>query len=107
MQDKSFAEHQSYPAIPLGGGLSPLIMRGMMAGKAEKAHLVMRRLISQEAKQKGIEFLDLGTDSFYPFFDDYSATKEALKALGNFAYTARRYPSGSTACCRRRAAAAR
>ena len=82
-----------FAPVKLGGGISPQLIAGRKAGKAEKVHLVIRRLLRQRAIQEGKAFLDLGTDSFYPFFQQYSATQQALQALGDYAYTARWYPS--------------
>ncbi len=79
--------------MKLGGGLSVHLLRGRLAGRAEKAHLIIRRLLSQEAQKNGMDFLDVGTDSFYPFFKNYTATTHALQALGEYAHTARWYPS--------------
>lgn len=79
--------------MKLGGGLSMRLMEGRLAGRAEKAHLVIKRILSQEAQKANIDFLDLGTDSFYPFFKGYTATTRALQALGEYSYTARWYPS--------------
>src|SRR5262249_16334059 len=79
--------------LKLGGGISRELIAGRQAGQAEKKHLVIRRLLQREALQAGITFLDLGTDSFYPFFQEYTATQQAIKALGDYAHTARWYPS--------------
>ncbi|WP_165423069.1 pyridoxal phosphate-dependent aminotransferase [Ktedonosporobacter rubrisoli] len=87
------ATKASFPSHLLGGGISPDLLKGRVAGRIEKLHLVTRRVLTQEARERGITFLDLGTDSFYPFFKDYTATKHALQALSAHAYTARWYPS--------------
>jgi aspartate/methionine/tyrosine aminotransferase len=77
----------------LGGGPSAQMYGGRLAGLVESRHLVLRRLMRSRAVVTGREFLDVGTDSTYPFFDGYGPTETALKAVAASVRYARVYPS--------------
>jgi len=81
------------PAGQLGGGLSAQVLAGRRAGLVEKRHLVLARLLRQQAADRGVAFIDLGTDGRYPFYDGYPPTEQAVSVLGRAAPAARRYPS--------------
>ena len=78
----------------LGGGIRPSILQGRRAGLVEKRHLVLRRVFAQQAQSVwGRPLIDVGTDYGYPFFDGYLPTAAALGAIGEYAGSARHYPS--------------
>lgn len=81
------------PPRQLGGGLSPTVLAGRRAGLVEKRHLVLSRLLRGLADDRGVAFIDLGTDGRYPFYDGYPPTELAVAVLGRAAPAARRYPS--------------
>ncbi|MGH4003348.1 MAG: pyridoxal phosphate-dependent aminotransferase [Pseudonocardiaceae bacterium] len=54
---------------------------------------MLRRLMRSRAATQGREFLDVGTDATYPFFDGYGPTETALAAMAESAMSARVYPS--------------
>ena len=77
----------------LGGGLSPDLRRGEEASRIEKRHLVINRVLREMAQSKGIEHLDMGTDYSYPFYHDFTPTREALESLKHHTADALHYPS--------------
>jgi len=79
--------------LNFGGGISRNLLRGEQTGKIERAHLVANRVLRLDAVEKGIEFIDMGTDYSYPFYNEYDPTKQALKALETYAKEALHYPS--------------
>lgn len=79
--------------MTLGGGISPQLIEGRNAGRIEKTHLVLKRLLSQQAEKAGVPFIDLGTDYSYPFFENYTPTTNALQGIRDHADSARSYPS--------------
>jgi len=92
--------------MKLGGGVSRVLLAGRVAGMVEKKHLVLRRLFSARAQQAGVDFIDLGTDAFYPFYANYSPTTAAIESIRHHAETARSYPSSFGLIELRRACAA-
>jgi aspartate/methionine/tyrosine aminotransferase len=93
------ASERTWPAVtvqsrtPLGGGMSPQMHGGRLAGLVESRHLVLRRLMRSRASVEGREFLDVGTDSTYPFYDGYGPTEAALAEVAVSTGSARVYPS--------------
>lgn len=83
----------SGPSVELGGGISPELRSGEQTSMIEKRHLIINRVLRDQAKGSGTEFLDMGTDYFYPFYTDYKPTQEALAALKTHTDDAMHYPS--------------
>ncbi|MDA0376443.1 MAG: aminotransferase class I/II-fold pyridoxal phosphate-dependent enzyme [bacterium] len=77
----------------LGGGVSPALFAGEEESVIEKRHLIINRVLRQEAIAQGKEYYDLGTDYHYPFYDNYTPTQNALHALSEYADEALHYPS--------------
>jgi aspartate/methionine/tyrosine aminotransferase len=86
-------ENKDVVTVDLGGGISPNLLQGRRAGRIEKTHLVLKRRLAERAGKKNMDFIDLGTDYSYPFFDTYPPTISALEALGHHSLSARGYPS--------------
>ncbi|EXM02622.1 pyridoxal phosphate-dependent transferase [Fusarium oxysporum II5] len=61
--------------------VSDMLTRGEKESIIEKTHLNSARVFRQKASKHGINFLDMGTDYHYPFYDAYPPTKAALLAL--------------------------
>jgi aspartate/methionine/tyrosine aminotransferase len=80
-------------ASVLGGGMNAAVLAGRSAGLVEKRHLVMARLMRERASQVGRDFIDVGTDYEYPFYDNYPPTMAAMAALRKSSAAARHYPS--------------
>jgi aspartate/methionine/tyrosine aminotransferase len=79
--------------LNLGGGISSNLLRAETVGKIERSHLVANRILRLEAIEKGIDFIDMGTDYHYPFYHEYEPTQKALQALGKSAIEVLHYPS--------------
>ncbi|RKK25377.1 hypothetical protein BFJ66_g49 [Fusarium oxysporum f. sp. cepae] len=73
--------------------VSDMLARGEKESIIEKTHLISARVFRQEASKKGINFLDMGTDYHYPFYDAYPLTQAALLALKKNNITVLHYPS--------------
>ncbi|MCF3577881.1 aminotransferase class I/II-fold pyridoxal phosphate-dependent enzyme, partial [Planktothrix agardhii] len=79
--------------LNLGGSISLNLLQAEKIGQIERAHLVANRILRLNAIEKGIEFIDMGTDYSYPFYHEYEPTQQALQSLGNHANEALHYPS--------------
>ncbi len=79
--------------VTLGGGISKDLQRGSEVGGIEKRHLVINRVLRDEAKTKGIQWIDMGTDYYYPFYESYPPTEAAKVALSTHADSGLHYPS--------------
>jgi aspartate/methionine/tyrosine aminotransferase len=79
--------------LNLGGSISLNLLQAEKIGQIERAHLVANRILRLNAIEKGIEFIDMGTDYSYPFYHEYDPTQQALQALGSYANEALHYPS--------------
>jgi aspartate/methionine/tyrosine aminotransferase/ectoine hydroxylase-related dioxygenase (phytanoyl-CoA dioxygenase family) len=77
----------------IGGGISPELRRGEQTSSIEKRHLILNRVLRDRAKTQNIEYFDMGTDYFYPFYSEYEPTRQALKALQLHSSEAMHYPS--------------
>ncbi|KAH7211927.1 pyridoxal phosphate-dependent transferase [Fusarium oxysporum] len=73
--------------------VSDMLTRGEKESIIEKTHLISARVFRQKASKHGINFLDMGTDYHYPFYDAYPPTKAALLALKKNDITVLHYPS--------------
>ena len=80
-------------AQQLGGAVSPKLLSGELESKIEKMHLIMARVLRQRAEEKQVEFIDVGTDYSYPFYETYKPTQDALRAFSKNGSTAIHYPS--------------
>jgi aspartate/methionine/tyrosine aminotransferase len=77
----------------LGGQLSRTLALGEKESTIDKRHLIIARDLRQHALAENIEFIDMGTDYLYPFYDGYKPTQDALQALGKNTSKALHYPS--------------
>jgi DNA-binding transcriptional MocR family regulator len=77
----------------LGGQLSRTLALGEKESTIEKRHLIIARVLRQQALAENIEFIDMGTDYLYPFYDGYKPTQDALQALSTNTSKALHYPS--------------
>lgn len=74
-------------------GVSEDLQQGVEAGRIEKTHLIINRVLQDEARLRGVEWIDMGTDYYYPFFRSYPPTKAALAALYEHRESSLHYPS--------------
>jgi hypothetical protein len=59
----------------LRGQLSRTLALGEKESTIEKRHLIVARVLRQQALAENIEFIDMGTDYLYPFYDGYKPTQ--------------------------------
>lgn len=74
-------------------GVSENLQQGVEAGRIEKTHLIINRVLQNEARLRGEEWIDMGTDYYYPFFRGYRPTEAALAALSEHRESSLHYPS--------------
>lgn len=74
-------------------GVSEGLQQGVEAGRIEKTHLIVNRVLQNEASLRGEEWIDMGTDYYYPFFHGYAPTEAALVALHEHRESSLHYPS--------------
>ena len=77
----------------LGGTVSAKLLCGEKESTIEKMHLIIARVLRQRADEKQVEFIDMGTDYSYPFYETYKPTQDALRAFSENTSTAIHYPS--------------
>lgn len=77
----------------LGGGISESLKQGEKVGDIEKTHLIINRIMKNKATEQSIEYIDVGTDYYYPFYNDYNPTMKAKECIENYAECLTHYPS--------------
>jgi DNA-binding transcriptional MocR family regulator len=77
----------------LGGAVSGKLVRGEKESTIEKRHLIIARVLRQRAEENQIQFINMGSDYSYPFYDAYKPTQNALRALSENTSKALHYPS--------------
>lgn len=77
----------------LGGGISESLKQGEKVGDIEKTHLIINRIMKNKATEQNIEYIDVGTDYHYPFYNDYNPTVKAKESVKNHTECLTHYPS--------------
>lgn len=77
-------------AVP---AVSHMLLEGERESTTEKRHLIIARVLRQFATENDIEFIDMGTDYMYPFYDSYKPVQDALESLKRNTAEVLHYPS--------------